>query len=112
MRYPKIGEKFYWLDEDNNIHELICLDIEYNNDPDIETIYCDWISDNGNSLSFISEYDIIDPDSDEVKKFVMMKEKEIWEEFFTDERINELTSIIDNSVIQDDLIQFIKNKIQ
>lgn len=68
MKYPKVGEKFYWKDLDGIIHEEICLKIEEEDNPDLETMFFISISKNGGG-TFITESDIIDSNSDEVKKF-------------------------------------------
>ena len=68
MKYPKVGEKFYWKDQEGNISEETCLKIEYEDELDLETIFYTYITPNGGG-SFITEEDILDPDSDEVKKF-------------------------------------------
>ena len=68
MKLPKVGEKFYWKDLDDIIHEEICLKIEEEDNPDLETMFFISISKNGGG-TFVTESDIIDSNSDEVKKF-------------------------------------------
>ena len=68
MKLPKVGEKFYWKDFDNIIHEEICLKIEEEDNPDLETMFFTYVTENGGG-EFITEEDILDPDSDEVKNF-------------------------------------------
>ena len=68
MKLPKVGEKFYWKDLDGIIHEEICLKIEEEDNPDLETMFFTYVTENGGG-EFIGEEDILDPDSDEVKKF-------------------------------------------
>lgn len=68
MKYPKVGEKFYWKDEDNDIHEAICMKIEGEDIDTLETMFFTYISKNGGGC-FITESDIVDSNSDEVKKF-------------------------------------------
>lgn len=68
MKYPKVGEKFYWKDLDGIIHEEICLKIEEEDNPDLETMFFTYVTENGGG-EFVGEEDILDPDSDEVKKF-------------------------------------------
>jgi GH35 family endo-1,4-beta-xylanase len=68
MKYPKVGEKFYWKDLDNEIHEEICMKIEGDDIDTLETMFFTYISKNGGGC-FVTESDIIDSNSDEVKKF-------------------------------------------
>ena len=68
MKYPKVGEKFYWKDLDGIIYEEICLKIEEEDNPDLGTMFFTYVTENGGG-EFVSEEDILDPDSDEVKKF-------------------------------------------
>jgi len=68
MKLPKVGEKFYWKDFDDIIHEEICLKIEEDDNSDLGTMFFTYITENGGG-EFVGEEDILDPDSDEVKKF-------------------------------------------
>jgi hypothetical protein len=68
MKYPKVGDKFYWKDEDNDIHEAICMKIEGEDIDTLETMFFTYISKDGGGC-FITESDIVDSNSDEVKKF-------------------------------------------
>ena len=68
MKYPKVCEKFYWKDEDNDIHEAICMKIEGEDIDTLETMFFTYISKNGGGC-FVTESDIVDSNSDEVKKF-------------------------------------------
>ena len=68
MKLPKVGEKFYWKDLDDVIYEEICLKIEEEDNSDLETMFFTYVTENGGG-EFITEEDILDPDSDEVKNF-------------------------------------------
>ena len=68
MKLPKVGEKFYWKDHDGIIHEEICFKIEEKDNSDLETMFFTYVTENGGG-EFVTEEDILDPDSDEVKKF-------------------------------------------
>jgi hypothetical protein len=68
MKLPKVGEKFYWKDLDSIIHEEICFKIEEEDNSDLETMFFVELTKNGGG-EFVAEEDILDPDSDEVKKF-------------------------------------------
>lgn len=68
MKLPKVGEKFYWKDLDNVIYEDTCLKIEGEDKPDLETMFFISLTKNGGG-AFVSEEDILDLNSDEVKNF-------------------------------------------
>jgi len=68
MKYPKVGEKFYWKNQDGEIFEDICLKIEADDIPTLETMFFISLTENGGGC-FITESDIIDSNSIEVKKF-------------------------------------------
>lgn len=68
MKYPKVGEKFYWEGIDGEVHEDICMKIEQKDNPDVETMYFTYISSNGGG-TFITEDRLISSSSDKVKKF-------------------------------------------
>ena len=68
MKLPKVGEIFYWKDLDGIIHEEICFKIEEEDNSDLETMFFTYVTENGGG-EFITEEDILDPDSDEVKNF-------------------------------------------
>jgi len=68
MKLPKVGEKFYWKDFDDVIYEETCLKIEEEDNSDLETMFFTYVTENGGG-EFITEEDILDPDSDEVKNF-------------------------------------------
>jgi len=68
MKYPKVGEKFYWKDLDGIIHEDTCQKIEGDDISSLETMFFTHITKNGGGC-FVTESDIIDSNSDEVKKF-------------------------------------------
>ena len=68
MKYPKVGEKFYWKTQEGEIVESTCFRIEEEDNLDLETMFFTHISKNGGGC-FVTESDIIDSNSDEVKKF-------------------------------------------
>ena len=68
MKFPKVGEKFYWKNLDSEIVESTCFKIVEEDNIDLETRFFISISKNGGG-TFITESDIIDSNSDEVKKF-------------------------------------------
>jgi hypothetical protein len=70
--YPKIGDVFYWKDCDNEIIESKCIDIEYDDNPDIATLYFISRIKNG-AGTFVDEDSIIDSNSQEVKDFKIKK---------------------------------------
>lgn len=74
MKYPKVGEKFYWKDLDNVIYEETCLKIEEEDNSDLETMFFTKITKNGGGV-FVTESDILNPNSKEVKKFKKEQEE-------------------------------------
>ena len=68
MKYPKVGEKFYWKTQEGEIVESTCLKIEEEDNSDLETMFFISISKNGGGC-FVTESDIISSNSDEVKIF-------------------------------------------
>lgn len=66
-KYPKVGNKFYWKDDDNNIHEATCMKIEGEDIDTLETMFFISIYENGGS--FITESAIVDSNSKEVIEF-------------------------------------------
>ena len=47
IKYPKVGEKFYWKDQEGNISEDTCLKIEGDDIQTLETMFFIHISKNG-----------------------------------------------------------------
>ena len=80
ITYPKVGDKFYWKDKDNDIHEAICMKIEGEDIDTIETMFFTYISNNGGGC-FITESDIIDSNSKEVIEFKKKQAKQKVNEF-------------------------------
>ena len=68
MKYPKVGEKFYWKTQEGEIVESTCFKIGEEDNLDLETMFYTYVSPNGGGC-FVTESDIIDSNSDEVKKF-------------------------------------------
>lgn len=98
MKYPKVGDKFYWKTEDGEIVEDVCQKIESNEG--CETLYFTYISPNGGG-EFLAESDILDPYSKEVKEFikkqVQEKAKEICKEFEN----KDLMELFANKLVKD-----------
>ena len=93
--YPKIGEKFYWKDEDNNIHEAICMKIEGEDIDTLETMFFIYISKNGGGC-FVTESDIVDYNSKEVIEFKKRQAKE---------KIKEISDYISQNEVKQILIE-------
>lgn len=86
MKYPKVGDPFYWKDEEDGIiHECICKKIEDDPNGVFETMYFLSLTKNGGG-AFICESDLLDPNSDEVKTFIKENNIKKCNEFFTPER--------------------------
>ena len=68
MKYPKVGETFYWKNLEGEIFEDVCHKIEEEDNPDLETMFFISVTENGGG-SFVTESDILDPDSEEVQEF-------------------------------------------
>lgn len=93
MKYPKVGDKFYWMSMDGELVESTCVHIERK--PGIVPQYfTSW--DEGGGL-FINETSILDPESDEVKELIAKKEKDDWRKFWTDEHIEEMIGFLTKS---------------
>ena len=58
IKYPKVGEKFYWKDQEGNISEDTCLKIEGDDIQTLETMFFIHISKNGGGC-FVTESDLI-----------------------------------------------------
>lgn len=71
-KYPKVGDTFYWMDDDSDIHEDICQKIEEEDNPDLETMFFTYISSNGGG-TFVTESDLISSNSKEVKEYLKKK---------------------------------------
>jgi len=75
IKLPKVGDVFYWEDEDNNIHEAICMKIEGEDIDTLETMFFTYISENGGGC-FVTESDIVDSNSKEVIEFKKKQAKQ------------------------------------
>lgn len=63
---PKVGDKFYWEDSVNRIHESICYEIVEQKNHAI--MY--YTTPKGEQYrTFVTEYDILDPELKRVKKY-------------------------------------------
>lgn len=99
MKYPKIGEKFYWEGIDGEVYEDICMKIEQKDNPDVETIYFTYISSNGGG-TFITEDCLISSSSDKVKKYKEKKAKEKIKEISDYISQNEVKQILFEKLIK------------
>lgn len=68
MKYPEVGEIFYWKNSDGEIFEDTCLKIEGEDVSTLETMFFIELSKNGGGC-FVCESRILDPNSEEVKNF-------------------------------------------
>lgn len=75
IKFPKVGDIFYWEDGDNNIHEAICMKIEGEDIDTLETMFFTYISENGGGY-FVTESDIVDSNSKEVIEFKKKQAKQ------------------------------------
>ena len=75
IKFPKVGDIFYWEDEDNNIHEAICMKIEGEDIDTLETMFFTYISENGGGC-FVTESDIVDSNSEKVIEFKKKQAKQ------------------------------------
>lgn len=94
-KYPKVGETFYWKDEDNNIHEETCMKIEGEDIDTLETMFFTYISKNGGGC-FVTESDIVDSNSKEVIEFKKRQDKE---------KIKEISDYLSREEIRDILFK-------
>ena len=85
MKYPEVGDKFYYKNCYGELIQKTCVRIEKKEG--VETMYFTCWDENGGL--FVSESSILDPDSEEVKELIAEKEKEEWRKFWTKERIQE-----------------------
>lgn len=95
IKYPKVGDKFYWKDEDNDIHEDICMKIEGEDIDTLETMFFTYISKNGGGC-FVTESDIVDSNSKEVIEFKKRQAKE---------KIKEISDYISQNEVKQILIE-------
>ena len=98
-KYPKVGEIFYWKDEDNDIHEATCVKIEGEDIDTLETMFFTHISKNGGGC-FITESDIVNSNSKEVIEFKKKRAKEKIKEISDYIGQEEIRSILYNKLRQ------------
>ena len=105
MKYPKVGEKFYWKTQEGEIVESTCFKIEEEDNPDLETMFFISISKNGGGC-FVTESDIVDSNSKEViefkKRLAKQKVNEIIECLSQEEIHNMVYSVLRKSYYEDD----------
>lgn len=104
MKYPKVGEKFYYLNSNNELVERTCVHIE--KQEGFERQYFSTWDEYGGT--FVNESSILDQDGEEFKELKAEKEREEWKQFWTKERIDEFMTIPSNISILD----YIKSKIE
>lgn len=99
MKYPKVGEKFYWIDFENVVHEETCFKIEEENNPDLETMYFTYVNSNGGG-AFITESDVLDPNSKEVQDFIKTKNSVKFDVLkqlgYSDEEVTKILNAFEN----------------
>lgn len=98
LNYPKVGDKIYWEDQEGNIHEDICLKIEEEDNPDLETMFFTYLTENGGG-TFIVESDLINSNSKKVKVFLDNRRKE---------KINNVLNSLKDEDIKTELISRLK----
>ena len=99
IKYPKIGDIFYWKDNDGDVHEAVCMKIEGEDIDTLETMFYTYISKNGGGC-FVTESDIIDSNSEEVEEFKKAKYKE---------KINELVNMLKDEDTSSEIIDILSN---
>ena len=95
MKYPKVGEKFYWKNQDGEIFEDTCLKIEADDIPTLETMFFTSLTENGGG-SFITESDIIDSNSIEVKEY---------KKLLVEQKIKEIAKLVVQPEVHDALFK-------
>lgn len=75
MKYPKVGDIFYWKDMDGNIHEGKCFKIENVCETNDKAMYFTHVNTNGCG-SFVTNDVIIPSNSPEVQEYKQKKAKE------------------------------------
>lgn len=108
MKYPKVGEKFYWKGYHDDIHEDTCLKIVKK--PGVMRQYFNYISENDGG-TFINEIHVLDPESEEVKEYkeylFNKKIKEFWTENMKISMYNRLIDSNINRNIASDVIDIL-----
>lgn len=99
MKFPKVGEKFYWKNLDGEIFEDTCLKIEGKDIPTLETMFFIELTKNGGGC-FVTESDIIDSNFDEVKKFKKEQAEKKVKEITDYIKQDEVQSILFNKLIK------------
>ena len=89
VKYPKVGDVFYWKDEDNIIHEATCMKIEGEDIDTLETMFFTYVSNTGGGC-FVTESDIVNSTSKEVADFKKAKYKA---------KINELVNMLNDETL-------------
>ena len=92
MKYPKVGEKFYWKDQEGNISEETCLKIEGDDIPTLETMFFISLTKNGGGC-FVTESDILNPNSEEVinfKKELAIKKVRDVEDYISQKEVRDI----------------------
>ena len=89
MKKINEGDKIYWKTMDGNIKEDTCISIEEDPEGQIEPMYFTYVSQNGGG-TFVTESDLLDPESQEVKLFKINNIDKKIKNFFDDEMRDEI----------------------
>ena len=102
---PKIGDTFYFKDSYGELQERTCVDIlkgeEYT-----QTIY--YTHKDKHCGLFVTESAILNPNSKQVKKFLAIRERKAWKEFWNDRRLEEFCNIFDD-IFSDNTSKYAKD---
>ena len=109
MRYPEIGDKFYWKNIDGEIVEETCVDIEYD-DFYLEYIYYTYTEEN--YREFVGESDLIDPDSEEVRNYIMNNQDSILNDPDSEEVRNYIMNNQDSILKNEKILEAIHEKLR
>lgn len=116
IRFPKVGDIFYWVDSDGDVHEDTCLKIDYEDREDIEKLFFTHLTPNGGGI-FVSESTIISSNDTRVIIYKEAKAKEQANEvanFFNNEKFRSLIYSVLNRHFgennADEIIEVLSNK--
>ena len=100
VKYPNVGDVFYWKDENNDIHEATCLKIEGEDIDTLETMFFTHISKGGGGC-FVTESDIVDSNSKEVADFKISNFKN---------KISELVTMLNDEIFHTMIYSALRKK--
>lgn len=104
MKYPLVGDTFYWKGDDGEVHEDVCMKIEQQDNPDVETMYFTYLSENDGGV-FVTEDCLINPLSMEIRIYKdnkCKKEIEYVASKFADENFRSLVYPIVRRFLDED----------